>query len=425
MNTIAIIGFGGAGYNAARAIRKTDREALIDVYSDTDKGPYCPMLTTYFVKGSIPLEAMYPFGTIDEIQKELNINFYNKTVTAVNGAEKCIVTDDGTEKAYDNIIITTGSSAIMPPIPGLDLPGVFKMRTDADALYLKELLDSDKARTCLVIGASWVGIKVVEDTVMAGLETTLVDGADWMFITAAFEETSLRAQKYLESKGVRVSCGEMLDHIEQESDGSLTAFMKNGDRFNADCIAICIGVRMNTGCLKDSGIAMNRGVIVDRKMQTNIPGIYAAGDCCESIDSQSGTNMNIGVWANAQQQGAVAGVNAAGGNQAFDANILINLAHFLDYDFLAYGNIRLCSPDDDWYEYEDEKYYIKACRGQDGSIKCVNITGSADINGLFRNNFIKGLIEGETSFNVKAACQMRDKGVPQSFIDFLGGIKID
>ena len=160
-----------------------------------------------------------------------------------------------------------------------------------------------------------------------------------------------------------------------------------GTEFDIECDTLLLSV----GLIPENELSIGAGVElapltngpkVDQHRQTNLPGIYAAGDCCESIDSQSGTNMNIGVWANAQQQGAVAGVNAAGGNQAFDANILINLAHFLDYDFLAYGNIRLCSPDDDWYEYEDEKYYIKACRGQDGSIKCVNITGSADINAV-------------------------------------------
>lgn len=425
MKKIAIIGFGGAGYNAAREVRRRDAQAQIDVYSDTDIGPYNPMLTTYFVKGAIPYTALFPFGSLEETAEQLKLNVHtNCPVAGLIPEEKAICLADGTKQVYDQILISTGASAVMPPIPGLDLPGVFKMRTAQDALHFKEMLDSGRIRSGLVIGASWVGIKIVEDFVEYKIPCTLVDGAPWMFYVAAFEETARRAQRDLEEKGVRVACEQMLDHIEQEPDGRLTAVMQNGNRFTADAVAVCIGVRMNTAFLKDSGIAMNRGVLVDQRMQTNYPGIYAAGDCCEAYDIQSGTQRNIGVWFNANKQGTIAGANMAGGREEFDANVLVNLAHYLDYDFISIGDVSACRPEDQVYEYEDARYYIKAVRDHD-RIKCINMIGSADSNGIVKNAFIKSIETPEAEMDIRTICYLQKNGFPNDFINFLGGKTLD
>ena len=425
MNKIAIIGFGGAGYNAAKEVRRLDAEAVIDVYSDTDIGPYNPMLTTYFVKGAIPYDALFPFGNLEKIEKDLNLNFHaNTPVVGLDPASRTLKLSDGSEAQYDKILISTGASAVMPPIPGLDLPGVFKMRTAQDAVHLKEMLDSGKITRALVIGASWVGIKVVEDLAAKNIPCTLVDGAKWMFYVAAFEQTAMRAQKDLEEKGVKVSCNQMLSHIEQEDNGQLTAVMQNGQCFTADTIAVCIGVRMNVGFLKDSGIEMNRGVLVDKTMRTNYEGIYAAGDCCEALDIQSGTHRNIGVWLNANKQGKVAGSNMAGVPMEFDANVLVNLAHYMDYDFISIGDVSACKDTDEVYEYEDARYYIRAVK--DGNeIKCINMIGSADSNGVVKNAFIKSIENKTAGLDIKTVCFLQEKGFPDSFIDFLGGNSID
>ncbi len=425
MNKAAIIGFGGAGYNAAKEIRRRNPDVVIDVYSDTDIAPYNPMLTTYYVKGDIPYEAMFPFGSIQSIRDELNINFFGSTpVQKLLPAEKKLILQDGAERTYDNILISTGASAVVPSLNGTDLPGVFKMRTAQDAVQLRQRLDAGGIRSALVVGASWVGIKVVEDMVSYGVSCTLVDGAPWVFYVATFQETATRVQRDLEEKGVRVSCGQMLSHIEAEPDGQLTAVMQSGQRFTADTIAICVGVRMNTGLVKDSGVAMNRGIIVDRHMRTNFDGIYAAGDCCEAMDIQSGTPRNIGVWFNANKQGLVAGNNMSGGSMEFDANVLVNLAHYLNYDFISIGDVSSCKPQDELYEYESSSYYIRAVKDA-GGIKCINIINSAGSNGLIKSIFIKSLENPAARMDIRSACYLLRQGFPVSFLNFLGGYDID
>lgn len=417
----AIIGFGCAGYRAAEAIRNSGCDAVIDVYSDTNIPPYNPMLTTYYVKGAIPHEALFPFGTLEEITKKLNIRFHGeKPVVGLDPAEKTLTFADGSREKFDKILISTGASAVMPPLQGIDLPGVFKMRTAQDAEQLKAVLDKGEIKSALVIGASWVGIKVVEDMVAYGVPCTLVDGAKWMFYVAAFEETARRAQADLEAKGIQVACEQMLSHIEREENGQLTAVMRSGRRFTADTIAVCIGVRMNVGFLRDSGIEMNRGVVVDRAMKTNYAGIYAAGDCCEAIDTQTGTHRNIGVWLNANKQGIIAGTNMAGGDEQFDTNVLVNLAHYLDYDFISIGDMSTCKPEDPVYEYEDHTYYIRAVKA-DGIIKCINVIGSADSNGVIKNAFVSAIRDKDTKLDTQSVWFLKKQGFPDSFIDFLGG----
>ena len=238
MEKIAAIGFGCAGFRAVQAIRKAGCDAVIDVYSDTDIPPYNPMLTTYYVKGAIPYEALFPFGSLEKIIREMDIHFNaEKPVTGLDPAGKILRFADGSQERYDKILISTGASAVMPPLQGIDLPGVFKMRTAQDAVQLKGMLEKGEIKSALVIGASWVGIKVVEDMVAYGVPCTLVDGAKRMFYVAAFEETAKRAQADLEAKGVQVACEQMLSHIEREENGQLTAVMQNGRRFTADTIA--------------------------------------------------------------------------------------------------------------------------------------------------------------------------------------------
>ena len=426
MKKIAIIGFGGAGYNAAREVRRRDAEAEIHVYSDTDIGPYNPMLTTYYVKGAIPYDAMFPFGTLEQIEQDLGLIVHRETpVTKLDPKNKTVYLADGSEARYDKILISTGASAVMPPIPGLDLPGVFKMRTAMDAVALKKRLDEGTIKSGLVIGASWVGIKVIEDLMTYGIKSTLVDGAPWAFFVATFQETAERIQKDLENKGIDVSCGQMLERIGQEPNGQLTAVMKSGQRFTADTIAVCIGVRMNVGFLKDSGLAMERGILADKHMETNVPDIYAAGDCCEAVDIQNGKHRNIGVWLNANKQGLVAGANMAGFPMEFDANVLVNLAHYLDYDFISIGDVSACKPEDEVYEYENDQYYIRGVKERGGNLKCVNIINSADSNGILKNLFIKMFENADAGLDLKSVCYLQWKGFPDSFINFLGGTTLD
>lgn len=426
MPQYAIVGFGNAGYHAARAIRTQDRQSPIHVYSDTALPPSNPMLTTYYVKGALSYENLFPHGNLAQITRELNLTFHAEAqVVKVCPQSKTLTLSDGAVATYDKLLIATGASAFVPGAEGMKLPGVCAVRTPEDALRLKEAIDQPGVRSVLVVGASMVGIKVVELAKLRGLRCTLIDGAPYMFPLAAMPDVAQRIQDYLTAQDVSLAFSAFLSKIvtapQGHPDGRLTAVMQDGATYSADLIAVCIGTRANTSLVQDTSIAVGRGIQVDRHMETSVPGVYAAGDCCEGYELQSGERRIIGLWANAGYQGRAAGENMAGGEKSFDYTILHNISHFMGIDFLGMGDITRPLPTDRFHTWERGDLFIKVAQSEDGTLKGLNMLGGAAVSGIIKNHFMKGLAGGAPVLDVESRCKLMGAGFPQDFIDFIGG----
>ena len=338
MAKYAIIGFGCAGYYGAKAIRENDKNSEIVVFSEHLAAPYNPMLTTYYVAGKIPYEAQFPFGNMDKVKTELNLTVHTGTKVEKVCADKSVHLADGSVQMFDKILIATGARAFAPMIDGLAKEDAFYMRTLDDAVKLRTALEANTYKSALVVGASMVGIKVVELLNKAGIETTLADMADRIFPLAAYENVSREIERRITDKGVKLALGCALHSCEKTENGYICN-MTDGTQIKTDLIVLCIGTRATVD-IADENIRVNRGIVVDDKMQTSCEGIYAAGDCCEGNELQSGENMIIGLWANAAHQGATAGANMAGAGSAFDGNFMHNITHFMGMDFIGFGDNR-------------------------------------------------------------------------------------
>lgn len=430
MGHYTIIGFGNAGFHAAKAIREKDRQAEIHVYSDNDQPPTNPMLTTYCAKGVLPYDAIFPYGSLEDIIREYGITFHaHKKVTRIMPETKELLFEDGLIEPYQKALIATGASAFRPNVEGMDLPGVFVMRTPEDAVSLKETLKSCNISSILVVGASMVGVKIVELAESHSIRCTLIDGAAYMFPLAAFSNVAERIQETLCQKGIQLGFSALFSKIEEAGDGDrvkghLVATMSDGRTYQADVVVVCIGTRTNTALIQGTDIAVNRGILVDRKMCTNIPDLYAAGDCCAGYELQYKEQRVIGLWANAGYQGRAAGINMAGGNREFDFTILHNISHFMGMDFLGFGDATSIQPEDEVYEYESPHIYLKAIKGFDGKVKCINMLGGASVSGIIRDLFMKSMTESQPLLNEQLRCIL-DSHVPNDFIIFLGGVKHD
>ncbi len=156
-------------------------------------------------------------------------------------------------------------------------------------------------------------------------------------------------------------------------------------------------------------------------MQTSEKGVYAAGDCCEAYEMQSNDTRLVGLWANASQQGCVAGENMAGYTAVPATNIMQNISHFLDVDFIGIGSIERCGPEDLHYEHQKGDKYIRACKRPDGRLQCVNLLGYAKQGGIIRNLFVKKWTQSGRLSDMQTYCQLLEAGIPESFIDFIGG----
>ena len=408
----AIIGFGTAGYHAVEAIRSYDKTGEIDVYCDTGLPPYNPMLTTYYVSEKLARDGLFPFGSLDELGARLGFRYRREAVKHMNAKARSVETERGAER-YDRILIATGATAFAPAVKGLAPEDAFLMRTVADAERLKARLARGDVRSAVVVGASMAGIKVVEALSKYDVKICLADLAPHIFPLAAYPETASIIEERVAKRGVGLRFGVSIDHMEIRG-GRRTAVMTDGAELDADIVALCIGTRAATS-VAEGEVEIGRGIAVNRRMETSAPGIYAAGDCCEGINLESGQPQIIGLWANANHQGRVAGTNMAGHDAEFEGNILHNITHFMDMDFIGFGDNRIRGEVLETGPRENGLYLRMVLK--DGVIAGANILDNHQISGIIKNDMLR-LFSGDKSPipDYQRATLIR-AGIPEAFLE--------
>ncbi|MGN0404064.1 MAG: NAD(P)/FAD-dependent oxidoreductase [Bariatricus sp.] len=414
----AIVGFGCAGYHCAQEIRKLDADGEIVVFSSHSEAPYNPMLTTYYAGGILDYRGMFPFGSLDEIASRLRLNVKRNTmVSHVLGASREILLNTGEKIHFDRILIASGARAWAPSIPGLRPEKACFMRTLDDACRLREILEreGESIRTAVVVGASMVGIKVVELLNRRGIHTVLADLAPSIFPLAAYADVAEEIENRVEKAGVELAFECTIASV-QEKDKTKICRMTDGREIQAQLIVLCIGTRAETTLVDSKEIQVNRGIVVNDAMETSCPGIYAAGDCCEGKDMLESDTKIIGLWANAGHQGGTAGHSMAGQKGTFDGNILHNITHFMGMDFVGMGDNRkkgkilTCG-------HIAEGMYIKAVVA-DGRLEGVNILDNYRISGAVKNYFYVQLGEKERRTDISPLQRglLVKEGVRPSFL---------
>ncbi len=397
MTKYAIVGFGCAGYHGAREIRANDPEGEITVYSEHALAPYNPMLTTYYAGGRLAYEGAFPFGSMEEIARQLDLTVHQGVrVAKIHGRSREVELEDGSRRVYDRILIATGARAFAPPIPGLRPERALMMRTMDDAVRLRETLERRPVRSAIVVGASMVGIKVVELLTARGIQTSLLDLAPGIFPLAAYPETAREIEGRIAGQGVELHFGASIARTEETADGTLRCSLTDGEFREVELVVLCIGTRANTALVNPEEIRIHRGIVVGPRMETGCPGIYAAGDCCEGGDLQAGDTKIIGLWANAGHQGGTAGRNMAGAEGIFTGNILHNITHFMGMDFIGMGDNRRRGETLVCGTPEGAGLYIRA-EVEQGSLAGVNILDDYRVSGAIKNYFYRLLTQGHVS----------------------------
>ncbi len=381
----AIIGFGTAGYHAAQAIRERDKAGEIVVYGDTGLAPYNPMLTTYYIFGKLPRSGLFPFGPLEGIADRLGLAFRHERVVKVRARDLTVETEGGAER-FDKILIATGATAFAPPVKRLAEEDSFLMRTVDDAQRLKDRLDRGDVKSAVVVGASMAGIKVVEVLEKYGVQVCLADLAPHIFPLAAYPEVSAAIERRVARRGIHLRFGATIDHMEVR-EGKNVAVMTDGAQVPADLVSLCIGTRAATQVVQGE-VEIDRGILIDERMETSAPGVYAAGDCAQGANLESGERQIIGLWANANRQGAAAGANMAGGAARFEGNILHNITHFMDMDFIGFGDNRIQGELLEQGCLDGDGLYIRAVVAG-GKVAGANILDSYRISGILKNYMLR------------------------------------
>ncbi|WP_416560590.1 NAD(P)/FAD-dependent oxidoreductase [Limnohabitans sp. yimb22184] len=329
-----ILGAGPAGVIAAETLRKHAPNDSITLVGDESDAPYSRMAIPYLLIGNIDERGTY-LRKSDSHFDDLRITQVKAKVTRVDSAGKTVQLDNGQSITFDKLLIATGSHPVRPPITGMDLPGVHPCWTLEDARAIQAL--AKPGARVLQMGAGFIGCIIMEALAVRGVKLSVVEMGDRMVPRMMGPVAGGMIRDWCEAKGVQVFTGTKVEAISAGGTG-LQVKLSNGQTVEADLVISATGVRPAIGFLKDSGITCLQGVLTDQHLQTNVPGIYAAGDCAEAFDLVSGKTIVSAIQPNAAEQARVAALNMLGQKTELKGVTQINVLDTLGLISTSFGN---------------------------------------------------------------------------------------
>lgn len=333
-----ILGNGGAAIHAAQAARSSGHNGIIQLISDNEGPTFNPMLAPYFLAGKIDFERCYPFGA--QIFKDLDIDcHFGSPVEMLDPANKQVCLDNGKNFDYDQCLVATGARPVLPPVPGLKSSShVFMLRTAQDTLHLHQALAS--AKTVVILGTSFIGLKLAEICLKRNMQVMLVDVAECVLPQCTTLECASAIEKKLVHEGATLYLCEMLEEVEYRLKRVQLNFQSKLS-LSADLCVVCTGVRPNIDFLAHTDVAMDQGILIDDTMRSSTEGLYAAGDVSQGFNLLSGRREIIGLWGNACYQGRTAGYNMAGRKTRYPGSIQHNVTRIMDVVFASIGDVQV------------------------------------------------------------------------------------
>ncbi len=366
-----ILGAGAAGLAAVEAIRSRDPEGQIILCSAEEGPPYSLCALPDLVAGEIEEKVL--FTTARGQMKDWNVDFrpgwqaetLEMAGKATDGSGGRVGFTNREWLDFDRLLIATGSEPLLPPLPGLDRPGIF---TRLDLAGCRELsVALPVSGRVAVIGGGFLGVEMAQALVglssrqrpgrlsdaegeRADLEVILVEMEDRLLASMLDRERSRLAQEHLEVLGVQVVAGTRVTEFDgQGESGPVEALAcEKGDPIDCDLAVMAVGVRPNVSWLEGSGLEVgpSGGLAVDERMGTQLPGVFAAGDLIESWDHLTGTRGLKPTWTNAAEQGRIAGLNMTAEELADGAEAPTyngwddyNVVHIGEVPFVSCGQV--------------------------------------------------------------------------------------
>lgn len=329
-----IIGNGPAGVVAAETIRKHAPQDSVILLGDEPVPPYSRMAIPYLLHGAIQEPGTYLRKDPDHFGR-LRIQQIQGRATRIDTDARRVHMADGTGIGFDRMLLATGSSPAHPPIPGVDSTGVHTCWTMEDARAI--MRGAKPGARVLQMGAGFIGCIILEALAARGVQLTVVEMGARMVPRMMGDAAGNMIRRWCESKGVRVHTGTRVEAITPAGNGALNVKLSDGSEQQADLVISATGVRPNIEFLRDSSIKCLQGILVDERMQTSVPGIYAAGDCAEAFDAVTGQTIVSAIQPNAVEQARCAAINMAGGQAVQRGVTQINVLDTLGLVSTSFG----------------------------------------------------------------------------------------
>ena len=283
----------------------------------------------YHVSGVIEKESSLLVSTEQTFRMLFNVDCRTRCeVVAISAKDKTVqlknhATGEVTTEKYDKLVLSPGAAPIRPPLPGIDLPGIFSVRTVPDARAIREWIERgmsdstgehystgfqplDRTKRAVVVGGGYIGLEMAENLAHRGLEVTIVEMLDQV-MAPLDPECARLVERHMEQNGVRLALNDAVAGFKQTPDGALEVSTKSGKAYPADVVILAIGVKPETALAKAAGLEIGQrgGIRVDEKMHTSDPDIFAVGDAVEVKDFVTGEWTLIPLAGPANRQGRI------------------------------------------------------------------------------------------------------------------------
>lgn len=383
-----IIGNSAGGIGAVEAIRQVDKSGTITIVSDEPYSAYSrPLISAYLAKER-PLENILyrktDFYEVNNVNAVLGVK-----VARLEPENHSVELSDGRSIEFEKLLLATGGVPIFPKTEGSDLKGVFTFTTLNDAKAIDSFIGkgpkaAKKKVRAVVIGGGLIGVSVTEALVKRGVAVTIVEMRDRVLNVVLDEAGSALEADALDKVGVKIVTGHTVSKINGEAGSVSGATLDNGKELPCDMVIVAIGVQPRIEIVKDTGLKVNRGIVVDRHMATSNPDIYACGDVAEAYDFVLGQNRLTPIWPNAYVGGRVAALNMAGVPTEYPGGTAMNASHYFGVSIVSAGIVS--KPDATYEEISSKKdHSYKKVLLKDGRVVGLVFSGDIERAGIIYN----------------------------------------
>jgi NAD(P)H-nitrite reductase large subunit len=338
-----IIGNAAGGIGAIEGIRSVDKSGAVTVVSSEPYAAYSRPLIAEYLSGERDFDGMR-YRPAEFYEKNKVTTLFGNGVSKIDIGQHAAILADGQKITFEKLLIATGGAPIMPKTPGMEAKGVFNFINLDDAKKIKNYI-AGRQISAVVIGGGLIGLSVSEALKKNGVKVTVVELKDYILNTILDAEAGAFAASAVKKAGVNIMTGRTVVKIESGTDGAVTGVtLDNGSSVGCEMVVFAIGVRPNADVATGTGIKVNRGILVDRHMATNIEGIYACGDVAEAYDFISEAARLTPIWPNAYIGGRTAGLNMAGKTVQYPGGTAMNSLKYFGMEIVTAGLVTSPAP---------------------------------------------------------------------------------
>jgi nitrite reductase (NADH) large subunit len=345
VQNVVVVGNGIAGITAADHLRRRHPTCTIDVVAREHYHLYNRMAITRLIYGGSAMQGLFLMPEQWYEQHRIT-TWLNTQVIGIDREQHRVLLGTGESLPYDRLILTAGSKNFVPPIEGFGAPGSFVLREAEDAMRIRAYVQERRCRRAVIAGGGLLGLEAAYALKKLGLHVTVLEINDRLLHKQLDVRGGQLVRRYLEGLGLEIVLG--VQAAVEAADGHVTGVrLSDGTRIDAELFLVSAGIKPNVEIAREAGLEVGRGVVVDDRMRTSDPDIFAAGDLAER------DGLVSGLWPAAVDQAQVAAANAVGGDEIYAGTVPVTMLKVTGVELTSVGRFEPVGPEEEVIALED------------------------------------------------------------------------